>query len=1090
MTGRDPQPTTRQRSNGVHLPARLLLLAALLLAWPRLISAQDVPPVRAGSAGAAGGSVSEMGGAAAEERKAPQHPDPAQATEPQAPAPPLVSPIPEPAAPPFHVSEVNVEGTVYGDRADLTVHIDVEVNRAGAWFDVPLRLNQAHIYRQSSSGVGSRLPGQPALQDDGLHWRFYGQGQHTLEFQLGVPVRSTPSGRQMQLSLPVMPALFEAQVRLKLPGGNFVIRSPNRDATLKTEYDAAKYETTVSGGSPGGRLELTWQDRNLRPPAEGVASTIYNVGRRGSTWEMDAVQTLIRMEPTSNELIVRAPEGFQVDDVEGTFYEDKEEIPGRPGWWRVSLREGTLDRVELHWRLHRTSAPGESSFTLSGFEIEGVRTHDGRIRILPLAGVHLLPQQASMRYVERVEDIPPTGEPPSLFTYAFSAPDWRLVLDLKPVEPLFACRPRIDLNIREDLATFTATFDVRDEVGEVSRMAVDVGPLEAAGWTLPAVPRPVLTGAAFTRSGAVVTFEWTSSSSGRKTAELRYERALSGAEFSFTAPIPVPKATWTEPAIVAVRAADPLRVDVTGGSPVSDAPLEVPAPSEASRLIGVYQTASDGKPVEVHASVEARTISATANILVEAVESRRVTVEQQIMLDVRYGRLDALRLLIPQGFPVTPGAERLAFQVWVDGREATDLEWIYGAIRVPFARPRIGQIRVSIRYALPRDRDQPGMPIPVILTPDVKYHDLTMEAVRGARVAVDANDLNWKEILTSSDRRRWNADPQAGSISLVFEGDRLAAGERALIAAAFIRTELGPGGIHQTVATYEIEHSGETLGVTLPAAATLHKTLVDGRPAEFVRVAGSTQENQVAIRMPSAAGTTSTRLEMTYDVVPSAPRGAIGRVRFEFPRFTAATFVDEFIWRLTLPESDVLFSSPVGMTRLFEWQRKGAFWRRVLSPAYAATLRSVGLQIAETDTVGEGYAFRQIGGPPTLVLWTIDRSLVILIGAGVTLILGFAFWTVRTLQNVVVLLLLAFLISLAGLWFPEAIQVLLQPALIGVVMAMVATAIDGRTRRRRYRTPLRESSIQQTPRTPSPRVNDPLRSTILRPTGSDHGAPR
>jgi hypothetical protein len=142
------------------------------------------------------------------------------------------------------------------------------------------------------------------------------------------------------------------------------------------------------------------------------------------------------------------------------------------------------------------------------------------------------------------------------------------------------------------------------------------------------------------------------------------------------------------------------------------------------------------------------------------------------------------------------------------------------------------------------------------------------------------------------------------------------------------------------------------------------------------------------------------------------------------------------------------------------------------------------------ETAGEGLAFRQIGAPPALVIWTIDRSLVILMGAGVTLILGFAFWTVRSLQNVVVLLLLAFLVSLAGLWFPEAIQVLLQPALVGVVMAMVATAIDGRTRRRRYRPSLRESSIQQTPRSPAPRVNDPLRSTILRPTGSDHGAPR
>jgi len=1065
----------------------MLLVAALFAAAPAWLPAQEAPPVRTGTPGAA---VSEMGGAAtqaAEERKASTTAEPGQGTSPAAvsQAPPLA----DSAAPPFHVSEVKAEGTVRGDRADLSVRISVEVNRPGAWYDVPLRLAQAHIYRQTSSGVGSRLPGQPTLQDDGLHWRFYGQGQHILEFDLGVPIRSTPSGRQMQLSLPVMPALFEAQFRLTIPGGNFAVRSPNRDAVLKVEYDAAKNETTVVGGSPGGRLDLTWQDRNHRPPADGIASTLYTLRRKNAGWELEASQTLIRMESASNELVVRIPEGFELAEVGGNVYGDRTPIPDRPGWWRISLIEGAAERGELYWRLTRPLASAEQVLKLSGFEIEGVRTHDGRIRILPVAGMQLFPQPASMRYVERIEDNPPLGEPPSLLTYSFSASDWQLAVELRPVEPLFACRPRVDLNIREDLATLTASFEVREEAGEVTRMEVDVGPLEAAGWTPAIGPRPAYSGATASRAGSLVTFEWTSSSNGRKSAELRYERPVSGAEFTFTAPAPVPKATWVEPAVFVIRAADPLRVDVSDAMPAPEAQPDAAAASETSRLIGLYKASKSDEPLAIHASVEAFTLSATANILIENVESRRVTVEQQILLDLRYGRRDSLRLRIPDDFPVTPGAERLAFQVWVDGREATDLEWTSGAIRVPFARQRIGLIRVVIRYALPRERDQTGISVPVILTPDVKYHDLTMEAARGARVAISSSDPHWKEIVTSSDRRRWSADPQAVSLSLIFEGDRLAANERAVIAAAFIRTDLDPGGIYRTRATYEIERSGETLGIMLPAAATPREILINDRPAETVRASGPVSDNLVTVRMPPRSGS-ATRLHVAYEVPPTTSRGAIGRVRFEFPRFAAGTFVDQLIWKVTLPDTDVLFSSPPGVTRLFEWQRKGPFWRRVLSPSYAEVLKNAGFQLPEDETVGEGYAFRQIGAPASLVVWTIDRSLVILIGAGVTLILGFAFWTIRSLQNVVVLLFLAFLISLAGLWFPEAIQVLLQPALVGVVMAVLATAVDGRTRRRRYRPQSRESSIQSPPRTPSPRVSDPLRSTILRPTGSDHGVPR
>lgn len=1096
MTGRDLRPTTRQRSQVECLSVipgplsrTLCLLAAALVgatAW-----GQDVPAIRSGSAGTSGGAVSEMGGTKAGVVDAKKSTSPETSAVPveQGAVDPPSAPV-EPAAPPFHVSQVEVEGVISGDRADLQVRINVEVNRASGWHDVPLRLGQASIYRQQSSGVGSRLPGQPALQDDGLHWRFFGQGQHTLEFDLGVPVRSTPAGRQMQLSLPLMPPLFEAQLRLRIPGGNFAARSTNRDAALKADYDKGKNETTVEGGIPGGRLELAWQDRNQRPAADGVASSIFTLRRRGSLMELEAQQSLVRMESPSNEMVVRLPDGFEVEKVEGALLDNWSIIPDRPGWLRLVFVEGTSDRIELLWKLQRSFPVSGGTLELTGFEIEGVRTHDGRIRIMPVAGFQLAPLQSSLRYVERIEDSPSPGDPSPLLAYSFSASDWRIGLELSPVEPLFACRPRLDLVVREDQASLTATFELREEAGEVSRLAVDVAALEAAGWLPATGPRPAAPGVTMTRTGSVINFEWNGSPNGKKVAELRFERDLTGAEFDFVIPAPVPRATWIDTATVAVRAADALRIDVDAATPVSETQLDASTPSISSRPIGVFQPAVTGAPIAIHGSLEARTVAATANILVEGVESRRVTVEQQIALDVRYGRMDALRLLIPEGFPVTQGAERLAFQVWVDGREATDLEWTSGAIRVPFVRPRIGLIRVVVRYALPRQAEQSRATVPVVMTPDVKYHELTMEASSATRVGVDPTAALWKEIVTSSDRRRWSADPQSESVELLFEKERTAASERAVISTAFIRTEAAAGGVHRTIAEYDISRSGETLAITLPFSATPHEIIVNGRPAEVVRENDAASENQWIVRMPQMAGATSTRLQVSYDVVPSTPRGAVGRMKVTFPQFPAGTFVNQLVWRLTLAESDVLLNSPPGMTRLFEWQRRGVFWRRVLSPAYLSALRNASFVAPDSDLAIDAYAFRQIGGPPSLVVWTIDRSLVILFGAGVTLVLGFAFWTIRSMQNVVVMLGLAFLISLAGLWFPEAIQVLIQPALIGAVMAMIATAVDGRTRRRRYRTPSRESSVQPAVRTQSPVANDPLRSTILRPTGSDHGVAR
>jgi hypothetical protein len=119
---------------------------------------------------------------------------------------------------------------------------------------------------------------------------------------------------------------------------------------------------------------------------------------------------------------------------------------------------------------------------------------------------------------------------------------------------------------------------------------------------------------------------------------------------------------------------------------------------------------------------------------------------------------------------------------------------------------------------------------------------------------------------------------------------------------------------------------------------------------------------------------------------------------------------------------------------------------------------------------------------------TIDRSLVVLAGAGITLIVGFFFWTFPRLRNSATLLLLGFGICLAGLWLSDPIQVFLQPAIFGAVMATIATAIDNRARTRKHR-PGGESSIRIIPRpVPTGRI-EPIRSTLMRPAGSDHGVP-
>ena len=77
----------------------------------------------------------------------------------------------------------------------------------------------------------------------------------------------------------------------------------------------------------------------------------------------------------------------------------------------------------------------------------------------------------------------------------------------------------------------------------------------------------------------------------------------------------------------------------------------------------------------------------------------------------------------------------------------------------------------------------------------------------------------------------------------------------------------------------------------------------------------------------------------------------------------------------------------------------------------------------------------------------MTRSLVVLVGAGMTLALGFLFWNLPIARNMLAMLLLAFGVSILSLWFLEPIQLLLQSALLGAVLALLATLIDVKSRR-------------------------------------------
>jgi hypothetical protein len=265
--------------------------------------------------------------------------------------------------------------------------------------------------------------------------------------------------------------------------------------------------------------------------------------------------------------------------------------------------------------------------------------------------------------------------------------------------------------------------------------------------------------------------------------------------------------------------------------------------------------------------------------------------------------------------------------------------------------------------------------------------------------------------------------------------------------------------------------------------------LINGEPSSAVQASGHSNGNQWVVPLSRSSGPGPMRLEIGYDLPMSGVSSALSKVTVGLPEFTSNVSLENLVWNLELPETQVVLSSPLGMSPLYSWRREGAFWVRRPLVRFREMVSGMGVEVPAglvDDTRLPQYPYSQAGGASRLELWTIDRSLVVLFGAGVTLIVGFLFLTLPRLRNAVTFLTLAFAVCLAGVWLAEPMQVFLQPALVGVAMGTIATVIDSRARRWQARRQGQESSIRVIPR-PTPMPLAEVRSTLLRPAGSDHG---
>ena len=970
--------------------------------------------------------------------------------------------------PPFHLAKLSLDGEVSNDRAIITAQIDVDVNSDGEdegltrYHDVPLRLTQAHILSKEYVGPGQEGPVVDRPVEEGIVWRFTGYGTHQLKLKMWVPIRQSPAGRQLVLSLPTMPPGFDAQVNLVIPGSPIVIRS-NGDLTVLSNTHAENLNR-VSADVRGPRLDMTWSEPPEVQNSFLESRTSVTLRREGDRVIATAEQALFPENVGVKEAEIKLPDGFELDELSGSLIKGHEAIPGRSGWRKISFRESSGERIDLSWVLSAPFPVEGGKLSIDGWVVSDARSQAGRIRLQEFPGYQMVPRLS--QFVRRASP----NSPQTMESFEFTKQPFQISWDVQRVVSKFSARPHHLLFIGTSQMVLESRFRIQTDTGSLEQIDLGWNTGKDEGWRLdPAsvsgdVVIPPL-GDQLNQTGRLLV-GWTTPKSGLIDLNLRFFRPMPSGIQSANVSLPRIRGARALSADLLVAAEDQYEVTLTGAkgaalqTSVSDpARLDGVAPALVSQIQRAVTLDPDQDQIELSWNARARIVEADAEVELRRATDGRVHVQQTVRFQSRFGRLSSVRFQLPKSLLtlIPAGAASSAIGVTIDGQSMKP-QIHDSAMETPLNEPRLGEILVTLEYSLPVSTSSPNSTVvPVLMSLDTKYSSIRVRIPEGETLRVPPSAEGWQPVPTSPDATVW-VTSSANQVPVILDADQ-ATSPRFSVDRAFYRTRFDSAGRVEGVCELHWSDNVRGLPITLPPESEYLGAMYNGKSLDNTQVfIDPRNPSQIQFRLPASQD--ESRLAVAYRSTKPVAFSHRDLRTVPLPVLPKDVSVVRSTWELELPSGRHLFMSPAVLTSENQWQRSGAFWFRSPTANYvsvrnAATTETRQL-LAQLQTslpdASQVYAFSSIGPIESPRFQSMTRSLVLLVGAGMTLALGFLFWTLPIARNMLAMLLLAFGVSILSLWFLEPIQLLLQPALLGAMLALLATLIDVKSRRPRLTT--------------------------------------
>lgn len=954
-------------------------------------------------------------------------------------------------APEFSLESLSMSGVVGEDSVELETKIQIKVPSEKQGVVVPLQFKEGILKDVSHTGPGESIfAGYQARS--GYRW-WLGAGTHEMTLKFNVPVLKQLQAQRLQITLP---KTAKSSLKLTVPFADASFKVQEKTAFVVTSAGA---ESVIDLFGLGENFDLSWEaavDRTqtapiLRARSDLIAELLPETVLLKARQQLNAVQGQFR------EIEVRLPKGFKQESlsVEGSLLESVSEIAGKPGWKKVTLTSMTSGPVELNWVFSQAIPPEEALLTIEGFELGGaVRQQAGTIELTRMPG-YLLTEQSSKAVFRR--DLRSDSEQKNLGrTYDFYRQPFGLELKLRKIPLSFEADVSLVLTVHPNRLRLDAELDLVRYRGLVETLEFDWPHRLEEGWSI----SPDLQSGeteSFTvdvEDDSLVRLHFSEPlDQDRVHIKLTAERPFLAEGIATTLSLPKLRHGQSRDGITVVaQGRENLAIQL---SPLSEAiPVSLPAGHVFPEFYGLVETyrfpSEKDLLLEVSAAPQEGIVEVETQLdLDQPTDTGLMTIVQQFDYRIRYERLKSLRFRVP--------AQAVNLKVFDEQGRALALEEgnvaLDGSrqVRVLLTQPRLGTLTLRLEYSLngPNGDANGTTEIPFVSPGEasVSRIDVTLSQELFKKLRPSATE--WKPLGRTHTFTRQTASQPLERLSILLTERGLGRDvpiQPRISKCLMLSTTNGRGGI-LTRGYFEMWGLPDRLTIRIPSAYDLERLVLNGD--ELPGSDWKLEEELISIdtqRLINLGEERPNLLIIGIHAKNQRPLKWVDPLLIQAPEVIDSLGHPQTRWLVELPYRQHLFLPPREANSMNRWERTGLFWERV--PNWS--LENLGEWIGEEQTDfadsfsvnGNLYVFHDSGNIGTLEMRTMNRSLVILTGAGVTLVLGFFLLKFPATRNILTLLLLALALAVCGIFYPASIALLLQPAALGFSLALGAAALD------------------------------------------------